>query len=751
MTLPQEIYLAALAIYTILFLMFARFFWWKHEAERLYWHRRPKLDLEDLKRQATAQGRELPFISILVPAREEADVIARTIDHMRTLTYPSDRYELLVVTDEKELRARDRQKPGVVQKTRRLLTAGIKRQLHSQGIPSPVWWQANAGSASAAAPVSLMPMSPLPGSQIQPTWLAAPVAAVAASQASPRRAWPVGSFYAASAAVAAEEPAPVPAVRRLLTLVRPGLQSVPEDVRTLAVGVLAHLALADLPNTLGALDDTLPWGELFAVPPAIRENTLREVSLGIIKHNGRVTPQRLVRIVRQEHLDITPEQAQRLYPLYVSLALPVVGGYYLLTEEQSAQTLTTVMTRTARAFDPLTRHILQAMTDNMLQRLVDRLQGLVSRRKLVTLLQELYERCFPTTQDVVEFMREQWRLRPGMPVLRHVMVPPNFDGAYPGELVDHEVPSTKGRALNYGLSFIDPRAELLAFYDAESRPDRNVLMYVAWRRLRDGQKANLFQGPVFQLRNFYDMSAFCKVASLYQAVTHDWYLPSLFKRIPFVGGTNLVIDRDLLLSIGGYDHKILTEDLELGTRAYLAAGAWPEYLPYPSSEQTPPTIKGFFRQRLRWGSGHLQVTDKIRGDKTLPADRRRYLLRQLVLKGQFEWVLYQLATFIPPTILILYAEGLVDTSIVPAYVGWILNVWSLVYFSFTFYIFFRYRPYIDASGRPSTLWGRVLVAAQLLVLPLAAFLFPVPYTTALYRYKTGRAPSVWVKTPRTKE
>ena len=752
MTLPQEIYLAALAIYVILFLLFARFFWWKYNADRQYWRRRPTLHLDELKRQAAAQGRELPFISILVPAREEADVIARTIDHMRTLLYPPDRYELLVITDEKELRARQRQKPAVVQRTRRLLTSGVRRRLADPAFASAHFAGAIPAPAYRAAPLPVPSLTPLAGSQMQFAWMSTPIASLVATSST--GLWHAGAAAAPVALPAgrpAEEGSPVPAVRRLLTLVRPGRVAVPENVRTLAVGALAHLALADLPDTLGTLDDALPWGELLAVPPAVRENTLREVSLAILTHNGRVSIDRLVRLVRQGHVEITGEQAHRLYPLYVSLALPVVGGYYLLTEEQSAHTLATVMTRTARAFDPLTRNILQAMTDSMLQRLMDRLHGLTTRRRLEPLLSDLYERCFPTTQDVVENMIQLWQGRAGLPTLKHVMVPPNFDGTYPGELVDHEVPSTKGRALNYGLSFIDPRAELLAFYDAESRPDRNVLMYVAWRRLRDGQKANLFQGPVFQLRNFYNMSAFCKVASLYQAVTHDWYLPALFRRMPFVGGTNLVIDRDLLLSIGGYDHKILTEDLELGTRAYLAAGAWPEYLPYASSEQTPPTIRGFFRQRLRWGSGHLQVTDKVRADRTSPPDRRNHILRQLVLKGQFEWVLYQLATFVPPVILVLYAEGLVDTSIVPAYVGWILNVWSLIYFSFTFYIYFRYRPYMDTSSSPSSVLGQLAVAAQLLILPMAAFLFPVPYTTALYLYKTGRAPSVWVKTPRTRE
>jgi hypothetical protein len=40
---------------------------------------------------------------------------------------------------------------------------------------------------------------------------------------------------------------------------------------------------------------------------------------------------------------------------------------------------------------------------------------------------------------------------------------------------------------------------------------------------------------------------------------------------------------------------------------------------------------------------------------------------------------------------------------------------------------------------------------QILVLPLAGFLFPVPYFSALVLAAAGKGPSHWVKTPRTRE
>jgi len=219
-----------------------------------------------------------------------------------------------------------------------------------------------------------------------------------------------------------------------------------------------------------------------------------------------------------------------------------------------------------------------------------------------------------------------------------------------------------------------------------------------------------------------------------------------------VGGTNLFVGRDLLEQAGGFDHESLTEDLELGVRAYLSCGAWPDFLPYPSSEQTPPTFPGFFRQRIRWGAGHLQVMDKVRRSVGYDVAAVRNMLRTLWLKGQFEWLLYQCATLVPPAVIILYATGNVDPSALPRALRWVLNSFSLIYPCFTFYAYFRYLDYMDpVDQRSLTLAGQAAVFLQLLLLPLAAFFFPVPYTTALALKCLGRQPRRWVKTPRTAE
>jgi len=655
-TTPQAIYLSAVIVYLIFFLLFARFFFWKRYADQRYWNRRPRLSLSRITEEARAAGRDLPFFSVLVPARNEADVIERTVDHLALLQYPRDRYEILVVSDEKEVQTAEAARPKLVAAVSNYLTKGGPWPAHLSG--------------------------------------------------------------------RGEE---------------------------LMLGLLSRLLMEEWPR----LED--PYGRLlsrdvFAQLPEERlEGLVRETAKQLVRGRGKIHVGRLFRDIRKAMRQADDDQAERIYPVLLSLAMPVVMAFSHYRKDNANRILQRMVTHTARAHHSLTREILLNLTQALSHRVMTRVDKLQKRRALAATLGETYQACFPTTQDILERKAQEFAGRAGAPQFKHVVVPYDFDGLVGGANLGAAVPSTKGRALNYALSYIDDRSEMCGFYDAESRPDLRVLLYVAHRRLQDGRRVSILQGPVFQVRNFYEMSPWCKIASLYQAIAHDWYLPALFRRLPFVGGTNLFVDTGLLYRIGGYDQSSLTEDLELGTRAYLQCGAWPEYLPYPSSEQTPPSLPAFYRQRLRWGTGHLQVMDKIRTDTRYDYDKRQRLLRQLFRKGQAEWVLYQFATFIPPTVLVLYWYGLVDTHVLPEWVRWALNTMTLVYYAFTFYAFFRYQEHVDSTGRPRTFLGHLSLVGQFMLLPFAAFVFPVPYSSALALKAVGRHPKTWAKTPRTRE
>jgi len=660
--MPQYIYLAAVGCYLLFFALFLRLFWWKRYADVHYWKRRPSLSADQLIVRARQLGHALPRFTILVPARNEADVIERTVEHMSSLHYPPDLYEVLVVTDEKEALAADRRRQQAVADAADTLRAG--------------------GPA----------------------------------------------------------------------LGRPGSETEGGALILALLGACALDGFDEVRRRLGRSDGL---HMLQAVPAPLLRPMIWEAADRMMQRKGKGIAPALLRLLRIRLPGVSDEDLQSAYAGLLSLAIPSAVAFCSLRGGDGRALGQRLAALAAQAHHSLTREIIQSMCDSLAAGLLERLEAAARDPDLEERLANTYREIFPTTQDIMDRKVAEFRSRPGLPVLKHEVVPRDFEGGLGGRRLGVEVPSTKGRALNWALSAIDGRTAWCGFYDAESRPDPRVMLYVAHRvleaRAQDSPPPRIFQGPVFQVRNWYEMGAFCKIASLYQAIAHDWYLPALFRRLPFVGGTNLMVEAKLLREIGGYDASSLTEDLELGTRAYLRAGAWPEYLPYPSSEQTPPTFAGFYRQRLRWATGHLQVMNKIKAMDACDEAKKRRLLKTLWFKGQGEWIFYQTATLVPPLIITLWFFDLVDPNVLsaPWHIG--MNLLSTAYLGFTIYAFFRYLEHLDQSARPRRWLGQLGALAQLLVLPLAAFLFPVPYSSAMVLTTLGRGPSQWVKTPRTRE
>ncbi|HLN61145.1 MAG TPA: glycosyltransferase [Symbiobacteriaceae bacterium] len=647
MTTAQWIYVALLALYAFLFLFFLRMFVWKYYADKRYYGQRPKgLSPASIADLAHEKGQDIPGISIFVPARNEADVIEKTIDHLSHLHYSCDHYEILVVTDEKETQAAEQERRQIVEKL--------------------------TGFLAGEAP------------------------------------W-----------------------------------SNDEKADAVLIALLSRLALEEAQLAERKAGPHLSVRELLVLSPFHRQEILSSIAQTLLSDKGRIDRNRLHDQIRRT---LPNGDVGRLYPLFLSFAIPTVMAVNQLKKEQGEKLVARLMTEAAQARQPLTQKVLTAMSETVGSRIVRRVQN-AEPEKLAEWLEAACIEALPTTQDIVERKRRERAGHRNLPALKHVVVPWDFDGYIDGVCTGQFVPSTKGRALNYAFRFANDRNAVWAFYDAESRPDKETLLYVAWRRLMVGDQFEIAQGPVFQIRNFWKTGPLCKIAGLYQAVSHEWQIPFLLKSIPFIGGTNIFATRNLMLRIGGFDDTVLTEDMELGCRAWLKGNAWPEFLPYVSSEQTPPTMYAFYRQRLRWGSGYLQVWDKIKADNTLPADRQKYLLRTYWWKGHFSWVFFQLIALIPIAVPFLYFNGLLDPLGAPYWVRFAFGSLTPFYIGFTFYCFFHYYKHMDPEPVHKQVWG----FTHMLLLPLSAFFLPVPYSSALVLKWMGRQPKGWVKTPRTKE
>lgn len=655
----EWVYLVAVGLHLFFFALFLRLLWWKRYADVTYWRRRPELSLERLVRQAQGLGQALPRFSLIVPARNEADVIERTVDHLAGLTYPKALYEVVVVTDAKEEQAAGERRSAAVAEAAAALRGGA-------GLPAP---DTTAGG--------------------------------------------------------------------------------------LVMALIASMALDGIGEAARRLGPDEGIQHLRRIPAPLLRPIIWEAALHMLHKGSGRTDHRLLRTLRTRLPELGQEPLQRAYAALLSLAIPCAVAFASLRGEDGAALGRRLATLAAQAHHSLTRELIQSLCSALAADLMVRLEGLATDPLVSERLSAAYREVYPTTQDIMERKVAEYARRPDAPAVKHVVVPADFDGQLNGRRLGVTVPSTKGRALNWALGFIDGRSTWCGFYDAESRPDSRVMLYLAHRvleaRRSEAPLPRIFQGPVFQVRNWYDMGAFCKLASLFTAISHEWHLPVIYRTIPFVGGTNVFVETRLLQEIGGFDSSTLTEDLELGTRAWLKARAWPEYLPYPSSEQTPPTFMGFYRQRLRWASGHLQVMRKIRAEALGTREQRQRLLRSLWFKGQGQWLFYQAATLVPLTVAILWALGLVDPTVLPPEWRYGLHLMSALYIGFAVYLLLRYLRYVDPTSRPLMWLGQLVAVGQILVLPLAGFLFPVPYFSALVLAAAGKGPSHWVKTPRTRE
>jgi len=118
----EILYSLALLAYLYSFVLFVRFFVWRFQANRDFWNRKVSISLEDLRFLAKREGVGLPFFTVMVPARNESLVIARTIENLTKLDYDMNSLEVIVVTDQKERREHENFKPVLIGELHNLLS-----------------------------------------------------------------------------------------------------------------------------------------------------------------------------------------------------------------------------------------------------------------------------------------------------------------------------------------------------------------------------------------------------------------------------------------------------------------------------------------------------------------------------------------------------------------------------------------------------------------------------------------------------
>lgn len=337
-----------------------------------------------------------------------------------------------------------------------------------------------------------------------------------------------------------------------------------------------------------------------------------------------------------------------------------------------------------------------------------------------------------TTQYKVEKKLQYYNKIYNVEIIKLTSVPAKFDGNYNGLIINSPVKSTKPRALNWSLNFLPRQTEILGFYDSDAHPDPETLLYVAYKFLtKQNNEFLLLQGPVVQVRNYFHLQPLNKIYAIAQAITHEWYLPTLLAHLPFIGGTNFFIELQLIHKVCGFNKNALSEDLELGCRLYIKTNVWPEFMPYITTEQTPPNYKSYFIQRTRWASGYVQVLKNLLTEEGFL--KKRFLLSCLLLfYGILPWFIGQICIISGISFIFISLFG-ISQIILPTNINIILVSMNIGYILFliVYYNHAMKKIYLvskDNNDNNNNLLNNAKEYLTFLLTPVAATFGVLPYT-----------------------
>lgn len=215
----------------------------------------------------------------------------------------------------------------------------------------------------------------------------------------------------------------------------------------------------------------------------------------------------------------------------------------------------------------------------------------------------------------------------------------------------------KSNALNIG--FARSKGELIAIYDADNTPEKMALRYLVAEIMNDSSLGAVI--GKFRTRN-RDASLLTRFINI-ETLSFQWMAQAgrwkLFK-LCTIPGTNFIMRRSIVESIGGWDVKAIAEDTEISFRIYMM-GYRIKFQPKSVTwEQEPQTLKVWFKQRTRWAKGNIYVIVK---NIPLLFNKSASRIRFDILYYLSIYFLLLLSLITSDTLLILHALGYVHTTI----------------------------------------------------------------------------------------
>ena len=238
--------------------------------------------------------------------------------------------------------------------------------------------------------------------------------------------------------------------------------------------------------------------------------------------------------------------------------------------------------------------------------------------------------------------------------------------------------SGKPKALNEGLKLC--KHPVIAIYDGDNNPRPESLRILASAMVAN-PKLTAVLGK-FRCIN-KGKNILTRMVNI-ETLSFQWMIQAgryWFSKFAILPGTNYIIKREALDSVGGWDEKAITEDSELSVRLQMM-GYQVQFVPASVTwEQEPETLKVWIKQRTRWVRGNNYVLGKF-ARQALRFENRHLTTEFLYMFGLY--YLFLLSTVLSHGIFILSLLGVIRIDIPGPYTA----VWFSAYALYLMEVFF---------------------------------------------------------------
>ncbi|MDR0373719.1 MAG: glycosyltransferase family 2 protein [Nitrososphaerota archaeon] len=209
-----------------------------------------------------------------------------------------------------------------------------------------------------------------------------------------------------------------------------------------------------------------------------------------------------------------------------------------------------------------------------------------------------------------------------------------FKQQYPDNItvIREQTTSGKPAALNLALTYAT--GDIVAVFDADSLPEKNVLSKVSF--YFNDKQITAVQGMTTSINE--KSNILTRVISAEEKAWFQMLMSGREKMRLFVplNGSCQFIRHSVLTEMGGWDENSLTEDVELALRL-VEKNHLIKYAPdVCSGQETPTALRSLVKQRVRWYRGYMETALKY--GRLLEHISKRTIDAEISLAGPFMMV-----------------------------------------------------------------------------------------------------------------